>query len=68
MQTFRIANLEIKTVKESTADICYVLYPLDSLGEWIEEAARKFGVSIAVITGMDWNDGLTPWPAYHLFF
>lgn len=48
---------------ESTERICYVLYPLDCLGEWIGEAARKFGVSIAVITGMDWDDDLTPWPA-----
>lgn len=51
------------SVNKSAERICYVLYPLDSLGEWIEEAAQKFGVSIAVITGMDWNDDLTPWPA-----
>lgn len=63
MQTFRIANLKIMSVNKSADRICYVLYPLDSLGEWIEEAAQKFGVSIAVITGMDWNDDLTPWPA-----
>lgn len=63
MQTYRIANLKIVSVMESTERICYVLYPLDCLGEWIEEAARKFGVSIAVITGMDWDDDLTPWPA-----
>ena len=40
-------------VKESADRICYVLYPLESLGEWIEEAAQKFGVSIAVVSGMD---------------
>lgn len=63
MQTFTIANLKIMAVAGSADRICYVLYPLDSLGEWIEEAAEKFGVSIAVITGMDWADDLTPWPA-----
>ena len=26
-------------------------------------AAHKFGVSLAVITGMDWDDDLTPWKA-----
>lgn len=51
------------SVNKSADRICYVLYPLDSLEEWIEEAAQKFGVSIAVITGMDWNNDLTPWPA-----
>ena len=63
MQTFRIENLNIKTVRQSADRICYLLYPLESLGEWIEEAARKFGVTIAVISGMDWDDDLTPWPA-----
>ena len=63
MQTFRIANLRIMAVKESADRICYVLYPLESLGEWVEEAAQKFGVSIAVVSGMDWDDDLTPWPA-----
>lgn len=63
MQTFRIANLKIMSVRESTESICYILYPLDCLGEWIEQSAKTFGVSIAAITGMDWNDDLTPWPA-----
>lgn len=63
MQTFRIENLNIKTVRQSADRICYVLYPLESLGEWIEEAAQKFGVTIVAVTGMDWDDDLTPWPA-----
>ena len=63
MQTFRTANLNVQTVKKSADKICYVLSPFDGLEEWIEEAARNFGVSIAVITGMDWDDDLTPWPA-----
>lgn len=63
MQTFRIANLKITAVKESAERICYVLYPFDGFGYFIEEAARKFSVSIAIITGMDWDDDLTPWEA-----
>lgn len=63
MQTFRTGNLRITAVKESGGRICYVLYPFDGLGEWIEQAAQKYGVSLAVITGMDWDDDLTPWPA-----
>lgn len=63
MKTFTIANLKIMSVRESADRICYVLYPLDSLSDWIEDAARQFGVSIAVITGMDWDDDLTPWRA-----
>lgn len=63
METLKIANLNIKAVKNSTDKICYVLYPLDCLDDWIADAAKKFGVSIAVITGMAWDDDLTPWPA-----
>lgn len=63
MQTFRTANLSVQAVKKSADKICYVLSPFDGLEEWIEEAARNFGVSVAVITGMDWDDDLTPWPA-----
>lgn len=48
---------------ENSGRICYVLYPLDDLGEWIEEAAERFDVTIATVTGMDWSDDLTPWPA-----
>lgn len=64
METFTTANLKITTARITSANrICYVLYPLDCLGQWVDEAARRFGVSIAVITGMDWDNDLTPWKA-----
>ncbi len=63
MPTFTIANLNIRTVAGSTDRICYLLYPFDRLEEWTERAAPEFGVSIAVVTGMDWDNDLTPWPA-----
>lgn len=63
MQTFRIDNLRVVAAGGTTDRICYILYPFDGLGGWIEEASEKFGVSIAAISGMDWDDDLTPWPA-----
>lgn len=63
MQTFKVANLSINAVKESANRICYILYPVSSLNEWIQSAAQKFGISLVMITGMDWDDDLTPWPA-----
>lgn len=63
MQTYRTGNLKIVSVCKSADRICYVLYPLESLGEWIEEAAQKFDVTLVAISGMDWDDDLTPWPA-----
>lgn len=41
----------------------YVLYPMDMLSRWIEQAARKYEVNIVVITGMDWESVFSPWPA-----
>ncbi|MDE6553088.1 MAG: hypothetical protein K2K98_09060 [Muribaculaceae bacterium] len=43
--------------------IAYILYPMDMLGNWIEMAAEKYGVTIVVITGMDWESVFSPWPA-----
>lgn len=43
--------------------IAYILYPLDILGNWIEPAAEKYGVTIVVVTGMDWQNVFSPWPA-----
>ena len=36
---------------------------MDILSEWIEPAAEKYGVTIVVITGMDWQNVFSPWPA-----
>ena len=58
MPTFTIANLNIRTVAGSPDRICYLLYPFDRLEEWIERTAPEFGVSIAVVTGMDWDNDL----------
>lgn len=43
--------------------IAYILYPMDMLREWIEPAARKYGVTIVAITDMDWQNVFSPWPA-----
>lgn len=43
--------------------IAYILYPMDFLAGWIEPAVKRYGTSIVVITGMDWQNVLSPWPA-----
>ena len=63
MQTFGIDNLKITAAKGDSHRICYILYPFDTLGEWIGNAVKKYGVSIAVITHIDWDNDLTPWKA-----
>ncbi len=46
----------------NTGKLAYVLYPMDILDGWIESASEKFDTSIAVITGMDWQNVFSPWP------
>ncbi len=36
---------------------------MDLLSSWIEPAGEKYRVTIVVITGMDWQNVFSPWPA-----
>ena len=57
-QKIKIGNLDcLCSSVINKKRIAYILYPLDILSEWIEPAAEKYGVTIAAITGMDWQNG-----------
>lgn len=43
--------------------VAYVLYPMDVLDSWIEDAVKRYQTAIVVITGMDWDNVFSPWPA-----
>ncbi len=43
--------------------IAYILYPMDVLSDWIEDASERYQTNIVVITGMDWQNVFSPWPA-----
>ena len=61
---FRVGALEIAlaTAPQATRT-AYMLYPMAQADGWAAMAARKYGIDFAVITGMDWDNDLTPWPA-----
>ena len=67
MKTSRIyheLNLDIVTTESD--DVCYVLLPermKEAEMDWLEELVEKYSVNIVVISGMKWNDALTPWKA-----
>lgn len=61
-------NLEIAKVKGNR--VCYFLLPegLKPDGiKFLEEAAQKYDASMVVLSGFNWNDALTPWPASGVF-
>lgn len=62
-EMIKIGKLNCLCCKASGSKIAYILYPMDVLGSWIEQAAQSYGVTIVVITGMNWDDDLSPWPA-----
>ena len=67
MKTSRIyheLNLDIVTTESD--DVCYVLLPermKEADMDWLEGLVQKYSVNIVVISGMKWNDVLTPWKA-----
>ena len=67
MKTSRIyheLNLDIVTTESD--DVCYVLLPermKEAEMDWLEELVQKYSVNIVAISGMKWNDALTPWKA-----
>lgn len=53
----------ICSTKEQNKRIAYILYPMDMLSDWIEDASERYQTNIVVITGMDWQNVFSPWPA-----
>ena len=54
----------------NTNKICYMILPegiKEDLDVGLKELTGKYGVSIVVIPGANWNDDLTPWPAEGVF-
>lgn len=43
--------------------VAWILYPVSLSPEWVESASAKYQTSIAVVTGIDWDNALTPWAA-----
>lgn len=64
IERFKIGKLQLLcAMTPETQELAYILYPMDVLQDWIKDASEKYCVSIIVITGFDWDNDLTPWPA-----
>lgn len=56
--------------KQNTNKVCYMILPegiKGDLDDGLKGLSEKFGVSIAVIEAVDWNNDLTPWQAEGVF-
>lgn len=65
-----INGIDLSIVKVGSPRVCYVLLPGGLMSDgvsFLEEAAARYQVSIVVVSGMNWNDDLTPWAADPVF-
>lgn len=65
-----INGLELSIVRVESPRVCYVLLPgglMNDGASFLEEAASRYQASMVVVSGMNWNDDLTPWPADPVF-
>lgn len=64
IRTIEIENLHCLCSDTVRTDrIAYILYPMDMLADWVEAAATRYDTTIVVVTGMDWQNVFSPWPA-----
>lgn len=70
IETRTYHGITIDAVRDSTDRICYILLPeglKDDGRIWMEDAAGRYGITLVVMSGMNWNDDLTPWSADGVF-
>ena len=70
VKTCAYHGLEYTVAKFCNDRICYILLPegmKEDGKKWMEEASQRYACTIVTISGMDWNDALTPWPAKGVF-
>ena len=70
IETITYHGTLLDIVKSTTDRICYILLPeglKDDGHMWMEDAAGRYGITLVVISGMNWNDDLTPWSADGVF-
>ncbi len=64
LKIFETAGLRVALCRNVASEkIAYIIYYCNALDSVIESISVKYGVSIAVISGVDWDNDMTPWPA-----
>lgn len=61
--TFQKGKIKCRCYKSDGDRVVYLLFPMESAGEWLAQAATEFRLNIVAVSGMDWDNDLTPWPA-----
>lgn len=70
IETGQYRGLTIEFARGSGNRVCYFLMPRGVKPEvldFLQKAAGQYQCSMVAISGFDWNDALTPWPASGVF-
>ena len=60
----------MRYINQSFNKICYMILPegiREDLSDGLKELSEKYSVSIVVVSDVNWNDDMTPWPAVGVF-
>ena len=61
--TIKIDYLTCEYFDIGSQQVAYILIPLSVDMITIEEISKQYNMNLVIITGMDWNNDLTPWHA-----
>lgn len=67
LQSRTYHGITLDIAKTDSGRVCYLLFPeglKDEAARWMEQAAERYSVNIVMLSGMEWNDVMTPWSAF----
>ena len=63
MKTIIIGNLTCDFLDAGSGNIVYILVPMRLDTQDVSKITQKYKINIVVVSGMDWNNDMTPWSA-----
>ena len=60
----------MRFAEKNTNKVCYMILPegiREDLSDELKHLSERYAVSIVVISEVNWNNDLTPWPAEGVF-
>lgn len=70
VQVRQFHNLTLATARADSDRVCYLIMPegeSKKILDYIDSASEKYNCSMVVLSALNWNDDLTPWPAPGVF-
>ncbi|MCM1164342.1 MAG: alpha/beta hydrolase-fold protein [Muribaculaceae bacterium] len=64
IRTIEIEGLNCKIASSGNpGKIAYILYPMEIPEAWLEQTRHIYNIGVVAVSGMDWDNVFSPWPA-----